>query len=122
MRLFLDAHISGRVIATALRDRGHDVRSADEERELDGWDDDRLLELASHEDRVMVTLNIRDFPRIVGEWAEAGRSHTGCLLIVGVDQGEFGEILRLVDAAVATRPDQQAWVGYTVWVSSTPPE
>ena len=122
MPLFLGAHISGRVIATALRDRGHDVRSADDERELDGWDDDRLLELASHEDRVMVTFNIRDFPRIVAEWAEAGRTHTGCLLIVGVDHGEFGEILRLVDAAVATRPDQQAWVGYTVWVSSTPPE
>lgn len=121
MRLFLDAHISGRVIATALRERGHDVRSADEERELDGWDDDRLLELATHEDRLMVTFNIRDFPRIVGEWAEAGRHHAGCLLIVGVDHGEFGEIL-LLDTALDTRPDQRDWKDYTAWVGRTPPE
>lgn len=122
MRPFLDAHISGRVIATTLRERGHDVRSADEERDLDGWDDDRLLELATQEDRLMVTFNIRDFPRIVGEWAEAGRHHAGCLLIVGVDHGEFGEILRLVDAALATRPDQRDWKDYTAWVSRTPTE
>lgn len=75
MRLFLDAHISGRVIAAALRERGHDVRAADEERSLDGWDDARLLELAAGEDRIMVTFNVRDFPRIVGEWAAGGRHH-----------------------------------------------
>lgn len=122
MRLFLDAHISGRVIAIALRERGHDVRSADEERKLDGWEDDRLLELATDEDRVMVTFNIRDFPRIVGEWAEAGRRHAGCLLIVSVDHGEFGEILRLIDTALATRPAQADWKDYTAWVSRTPLE
>jgi hypothetical protein len=122
VRLFLDAHISGRVIAEALRERGHDVRSADEERELDGWDDDRLLELAAHEDRLMVTFNIRDFPRIVGEWAQAGRHHAGCLLIVGVDHSELGKILRLLDGALATRPDQSEWKDYTSWVSRTPPE
>lgn len=122
MQLFLDAHISGRVIAGALRERGHDVRSADEERELDGWDDERLLELATHEDRVMVTFNIRDFPRIVGESAQAGRHHAGCVLIVGVDHGEFGEILRLIDTALATRPDQTDWKDYTTWVSRRPPE
>lgn len=122
MRLFLDAHISGRVIAIALRERGHDVRSADEERELDGWEDDRLLELATDEDRVMVSFNIRDFPRIVGEWAEAGHHHAGCLLIVGVDHGEFGEILRLIDTALVTRPAQADWKDYTAWLSRTPPE
>lgn len=122
MRLFLDAHISGRVIATALRERGHDVRSADEERELDGWEDDRLLELATSEERVMVTFNIRDFPRIVGVWAEAGRHHAGCLLIVGVDHGEFGEILRLIDTALAKRPDRPEWKNHTAWVSRAPPE
>lgn len=110
------------MIATASRERGHDVRSADEERDLDGWEDDRLLELATQEDRLMVTFNIRDFPRIVGEWAEAGRHYAGCLLIVGVDHREFGEILRLIDAALATRPDQRDWKDYTAWVSRTPTE
>ena len=71
MRLFLDAHVSGRRIATALREQ-HDVRPADEERELDGWDDERLLALATEQGRVMVTFNVKDFARITTEWAAAG--------------------------------------------------
>ena len=33
----------------------------------------------------MVTFNVGDFARITTEWAAAGRSHAGCLLIVGID-------------------------------------
>jgi hypothetical protein len=117
LRLFLDAHISGRVIAEALRKRGHDVRSADQERGLDGWDDEHLLELAAGEDRIMVTFNVRDFPRIVGEWAESGRHHAGCLLLVNLDHRQFGEILRMLDAALATRPEQGDWRDYTAWAA-----
>ena len=82
MRLFLDAHVSGRAIAGALRQRGHDVHAADEERGLDGWDDEALLALAASERRIMVTFNVRDFPRILGEWAGGGKHHAGCLLVV----------------------------------------
>lgn len=49
---------SRRVIATALGERAHDVRSADEERHLDGWDDDRLLELATQKTAWMVTFPV----------------------------------------------------------------
>ena len=121
MRLFLDAHVSGRVIARALRDRGHDVRAANEERALDGWEDARLLELAAAENRIMVTFNVRDFPRIVGEWAAAGRHHTGCLVIVRLDHREFGAILRVIEAALATRPQQEAWRDYVAWASPSSP-
>lgn len=62
VRLFLDAHVSARRIATALREQ-HDVRAADEERELDGSDDERLLALAAEQGRIMVTFNFQDFPR-----------------------------------------------------------
>jgi hypothetical protein len=115
VRLFLDAHVSGRVIASALRDRGHDVRAADEERDLDGSDDEALLELATSEQRVMVTFNVRDFARLVGEWAAGGKAHAGCLLIVGIDHSEFGLTLRVIEGALATRPDQAAWRGYAAW-------
>jgi hypothetical protein len=114
VRLFLDAHVSGRRIATVLR-KQHDVRAADEERELDGWDDERLLELATEEDRIMVTLNVADFARITTEWAAASRSHAGCLLIVGIDHAGFGPILRVIEPAFATRPNQESWIDYTVW-------
>lgn len=115
MRLLLDAHISGRAVADRLRERSHDVRAADEERALDGWDDEQLLELASSEERIMVTFNVRDFPRIVGEWAAAGRHHAGCLIIVRLD--EFGTIIRTIEAALATRPDQADWRDYTAWAT-----
>jgi hypothetical protein len=114
MRLFLDAHVSARRIATALRER-HDVRAADEERALDGWDDERLLALATEEGRITVTFNVADFARITTEWAAAGRRHAGCLLIVGIDHAEFGLILRVIDHALSIRPDQAAWVDYAAW-------
>jgi Domain of unknown function (DUF5615) len=118
VRLFLDAHVSARRIATALRDR-HDVRAADEERELDGSDDEQLLALATEDGRIMVTFNVADFARITTEWAAASRSHAGCLLIVGIDHSEFGLILRVVEHALSTRPAQADWVNYTAWGTRT---
>ena len=115
MRLLLDAHVSARAIARALRDRGHDIRAADEQRALDGWDDESLLELAASERRIIVTFNVRDFPRIVGEWAAAGKQHTGCLIIVSIDHSEFGLILRVIDGALAARSDQAAWRDHASW-------
>lgn len=59
MRLFLDAHVSGRRIAAGLREQGEDVRAADEERELDGSEDERPLELATAERRIRAALDAR---------------------------------------------------------------
>ena len=115
MRLFLDAHVSARRIAAALREQGHDVRAADEERELDGWEDERLLELATTERRIMVTFNVKDFARLATEWAAAGRPHAGLLLIVGIDHAEFGFTLRIIQAALQARPGQESWTGYAAW-------
>lgn len=115
MRLFLDAHVSARRIAGALRDQGHDVRAADEERDLDGWEDERLLEVAAAEQRILVTFNVKDFARLATEWAAAGTSHAGLLLIVGVDHAEFGLTLRIIEAATAARPKQDDWIDYAAW-------
>ena len=91
------------------------MRSADEERELDGWEDERLLALATEEQRIMITFNVKDFARLATERAAAGTPHAGILLIVGVDHGEFGLTLRIIDHALATRPEQEAWAGYAAW-------
>jgi hypothetical protein len=120
VRLFLDAHIAGPRIAEALRRTGHDVRAVDEERALDGWSDCDLLALASREDRIMITFDVRDFPRIVQEWAAAGRSHAGCAILVGIDHSEFGTIVRVVAAAFADRPRQEDWHDYTAFVARHP--
>jgi hypothetical protein len=120
LRLFLDAHVCARRVARALRDSGHDVRAADEERAIDGWGDDRLLTLAAEENRVMVTFNARDFARIAQEWAGEGRHHAGCAILVGIDHGEFGVILTRLAEELAARPDPSAWHDYTAFVGRNP--
>lgn len=117
MRLFLDAHVSGRRVAQALRKAGHDVRAADEERDLDGMPDEDLLALATAEDRVLVTFNVADFPGIVRRWAEAGRAHAGCAIVVGIDHSEFGTIIRVIQRTVDERPAQRGWRDYTCFVA-----
>lgn len=119
MRLFLDAHISWPRVAEPLRRQGHDVRAADEERALDGWTDEELLNLATSEDRIMVTCDVRDFPRIAQRWAEAGRHHRGCAILVGIDHSQFGTILRVIEAALADRPGQEDWHDFTRFVART---
>jgi predicted nuclease of predicted toxin-antitoxin system len=113
LRLLLDAHISSARIAVPLRKAGHDLRSVDEERELDGWADEALLALATDEGRVMVTFDVKDFPDIARRWAEAGRPHRGLAIVVGVDHGEFGEILRILAGLFQERPDRDNWQDYT---------
>jgi predicted nuclease of predicted toxin-antitoxin system len=110
LRLLLDAHISARRVAVPLREQGHEVRAADQERALDGWGDERLLKLARAENRVMVTFNARDYVRIARRWAAAGNSHAGLLVVVGIDTSEFGLILRRLAETFASHPSQADWV------------
>lgn len=117
MKLFLDAHISARAVASSLRKRGYDVRAADEERTLDGWDDPDLLDLATSEGRIFVTFNVRDFPRIVREWASVGRSHAGCIVFVGMDQSEFGLIIKSLERECKLLPRQGDWTNRLLFIS-----
>ncbi len=117
MRLFLDAHISARRVAATLRGRGHDVRAADEERELDGLADEQLLELAAGETRVTITFDVKDFTVIARRWAEAGRRHAGLGIVVGIDHGEFGAILDALSHALSARPEQSDWTDLTLFIS-----
>lgn len=117
MRLLLDAHPSGARIAEPLRALGHDVRAADEERELDGWPDEALLSLASKEERILVTFDVKDFPDIARRWAEAERPHAGLAIVVGIEHGEFGAILRVLEALLKEHADPGAWSERTYFVS-----
>ncbi len=117
MRLFLDAHISGRRIAGPLRDQGHDVRAADEERSLDGLEDEQLLELATREKRLMITFDVKDFTVIARRWAEAGRGHAGLCVVVGIDHGEFGTILQALASLLRAHSSQSDWTERTMFLS-----
>jgi hypothetical protein len=119
VRLLLDAHISGPRIARTLREARHDVRAADEERELDGLTDEELLSIAAAEGRIFVTFDVKDFPVIARRWAEADREHTGCAIVVGIDHGEFRAILETIASALAARPDGADWTDLTLFLART---
>lgn len=118
MKLFLDAHISGPRIASALREAGHDVRAADEQRDLDGLEDEKLLELAAAESRVTITFDVKDFTVIARRWAEAGRAHAGLGIVVGIDHGEFGVILEMLSSELTVRPVASDWENLTLFIAS----
>jgi hypothetical protein len=119
VRLFLDAHISARRVAAPLRKKGHDVRAADEERELDGLTDEELLSIAAGEGRILVTFDVKDFPVIARRWAEAGHAHAGCAIVVGIDHGEFGAMLQAITDELQRRPQQADWSDLTLFLART---
>jgi predicted nuclease of predicted toxin-antitoxin system len=109
MRLLLDAHVSGPNVGRRLGRKGHDVRALDQEPDSEGLDDDQVLALAFTEQRILVTHNIADFPRILREWAAAQRAHAGIILVYGIDHSEFTLITRGIERWLELGPDQADW-------------
>jgi predicted nuclease of predicted toxin-antitoxin system len=109
VRLFLDAHLSGRVLASKLRELGHDVLATDEHPSLQAAGDRDLFDCAASSGRVVVTCDIADFSIILREWAEEGRDHSGCILIAGIGNSEFGVLLRALEKAFERYPRSQDW-------------
>jgi hypothetical protein len=112
VRLLLDAHVSGPVVGRRLEAGGHDVRALDQEPELEGLEDEEVLALATDEGRILVTHNVSDFPRILREWAGAGRSHAGVILVYGIGHAEFDLVLRGIERWLATRPATEGWIDF----------
>jgi hypothetical protein len=117
MRLLLDAHVSGPSVGGPLGDRGHDVRTLDQEPELEGLDDEDVLALVAEDGRILVTHNVADFPEILREWAAGGRSHAGVMLVYGVGHSEFGLIVRGIERWLELRPRQGDWLDFAGIVS-----
>lgn len=117
MRLLLDAHVSGPSVGGPLRTKGHDVRALSEERQLEGLPDGEVLMLATEDERILVTHNVAHFPKILQEWAAAGRSHAGVILVYGIDHREFGLIVRGVERRLTQRPRHEDWVDFPAIVN-----
>jgi predicted nuclease of predicted toxin-antitoxin system len=113
LRLLLDANLSSKRVGEPLR-RRHDVRAIADEQELDGLDDELVLELASQEERILVTRNSRDFAPITRSWAEAGREHAGVILIWTLTHRQYAEIIRAIETWIEQMPDASSWRGIVV--------
>jgi predicted nuclease of predicted toxin-antitoxin system len=76
--LYADVHVHvPRTVVLQLRSRGVDVLAAAEQ-EVSGLPDDRLLALATSENRVMVTQDIR-FRVLAENWQRTGESFAGLI-------------------------------------------
>lgn len=117
MRLLLDAHISGRVIAASLRETGHDVLSLAERTDLEALADRQVLEMATREKRVLVTFDVKDFAPLLREWGEGGHSHPGVILVGGLDHRDFGVLLRGLNRLLAERPRPEDWTDIAVFLT-----
>jgi hypothetical protein len=110
VRILLDAHVSGRRIGAALRAEGHDVLALDEDTDLGALADPDVLALAAADGRILITFDQRHFAPLLREWAEAGRTHAGCILVYGLDHSEFALILCGIRRLLDERPRQEDWV------------
>lgn len=113
MRILLDAHVSGRRIGDALRAEGHDVLALDEDAELGALPDTDVLRLAASDRRILITFDHRHFAPLLRQWVEAGQTHHGCIIVYGLDHGEFGLILRGIRRLLDERPRQEDWTDLT---------
>jgi predicted nuclease of predicted toxin-antitoxin system len=116
VRLLLDANLSPRRVGKALRARGHNVLALAEERALEGLDDPDVLRLAAEDDRILVTRNSRDFAPLVREWAEAGRSHAGVILIWTLRHDQFAAIVTGIERQLDRYPEPKAWANLVVGI------
>ncbi len=94
------------------------MRVVAEERELDGLGDEQLLELAASETRALITFDVKDFTVIARRWAEAGRTHAGIGIVVGlVDHGDVGAVLDVLARELSARPAQADWANLTLFIA-----
>lgn len=115
MHLLLDCDLSSRGLVRLLEKRGHDVLAAGLVGGLRELDDVDLFELAQREHRIVLTHNLADFPDILVDWGQSGRTHHGCILS-RLPANAYAEIVRRLDRWLMVYPTQGAWRDLAVWL------
>lgn len=90
-------------IAERLVTEGHDVVAVKKSPALISKPDHDILVAAAEQERILVTLNIRDFILIDSVWKQSGRAHHGLLYIhtstIPLGNGFTGAVVRALTAA-----------------------
>jgi hypothetical protein len=113
LRLLVDADMSSRALVRILSGRNFDVVAAGLTDELKQLDDPILFAVAQEQRRVTVTHNAHDFPDILREWGDVGRSHHGCVISF-LPTNAYGEIERRLDRWFELYPAQDDWIDRAV--------
>ena len=91
IRFYLDEDATSNRLLRALRDRGTDVVSAKEAGML-AQPDEKQLEWAWENQRVIYSFNVRDFYRIHSDWLTHRKSHAG--IVLGKQEYSIGNQMR----------------------------
>jgi hypothetical protein len=111
VRVLLDAHVSSRHVGRSLVRAGHDVLALDQDETLSALADEEVLVLATEQERIVITHNVRHFVPIARSWLEACRTHRG-LILVTLPHTEYGVILRRLERLFAAYPGQADWIDH----------
>ena len=72
-----------------------------------GTGDDKVLDFASNEGRILLTSNARDFGPLAVEWFSVGRDHAGIIIVPGrTDRALLSRALR----ALSSKPSPEAFI------------
>ena len=89
--LYTDEDVNPK-LATKIRGRDYDARSAHEEGNLELSDDEQLKYAVAH-GRAILTHNTKDFEPLHRKWLAEGKEHAGIIVSTRI---EFGELLRRI--------------------------
>jgi predicted nuclease of predicted toxin-antitoxin system len=120
VKLLLD-EMFDRTIAERLRSRGHDVVAVTESAELRGLSDEVLIELMTHERRVIVTENAAHFVPLLRARLNDGRPSTGVMITspdsMTRNRRTIGLFVRVLERELRLRPTDSALDDQVIWIS-----
>jgi hypothetical protein len=124
VKVLLDEQLSVE-IARELRRRGHDVEAVTERPDLLRASDERLMEVAMQEDRVVITNNLRHFRPIAAQLLAQGKHHAGLMLLPSSrsrNRAATGALADAIEAVIRANPkgapDAEHWIAP---LDKTPP-
>jgi hypothetical protein len=117
VKALLDEQLSP-LIARVLRERGLDVEAVAERSDLPEASDRDVFDVASSEQRAVVTNNIKDFRPIAAERLTDGRGHAGLILLPASrsrSRDATGVLADAIEAVMSAHPDGIA--GAEHWIA-----
>ena len=117
MKALVDEQLSPQ-IASRLRESGYDVIAVTERGELVGSNDRVVLEVASAEDRAVITNNVKDFRPLAAERLAQGRTHAGLILVASKRTRTRAAVATLATAIEKVLHDHpEGLAGSERWIS-----
>jgi predicted nuclease of predicted toxin-antitoxin system len=117
VKAILDEQLSPQ-IALLLRKAGYDVTAVAECDDLAGSTDNIILEVASSEERSVITNNVKDFRPLAGERLAQGGTHPGLILLPSKRtraRASVAAIARAIEQVLHDHPDgliaSELWIG-----------